>query len=83
MFTVDQMLSRGFGLVVINDLLSVRLHDDILLLCIGACPGYTTEPTYYELSSRSVSGVMHEIFDFTSQFFTQYVRKLQNDILTF
>lgn len=80
MFTVQQMLDKGFGLVSINDLLSLTMHNDVLTLNIAELPGTVVQPYKVEIESRSVAGISHEVHDYVTQLMCWYHAALCEDI---
>lgn len=82
MSNVQTMLDRGFGLVSINDLLSLTMHDNILTLNIADLPGVDTQPFKIELESRSVSGITDEIRDRFTAVLSWYHFQILQDIAT-
>ena len=78
---LQSMIDRGYGLYIINELLSLKIHEDNIELCISELPGYT-EPVFIPIESRTISGIKEEVFDFTTQFMCIYLRDIQRNILT-
>ena len=68
---IDEMLKRGFGLVTINELISLRLHDDLLTVHFEALPGYKNG-WIVPIESRSTDGIKEEIGDYLNQYIITY-----------
>lgn len=69
---LQSMIDRGYGLYIINDLLSLKIHDDNIELCISELPGWP-DPVFVPIGSRTISGITEEVFDFTTQYLTGYL----------
>ena len=78
---LQSMIDRGYGLYIINELLSLKIHDDSIELCISQLPGWP-EPVFIPLESRTISGITEEVFDFTTQYMFGYLDTIQKNILT-
>ena len=77
---LQSILDRGFGLFIINPLLSLKYYNDTLTLAIGLLPGYNTEPIYIEIESRKVARIYNEVFDYVTGVLTGYCGVMQKDI---
>ena len=77
---LQKMLERGFGLYSINELLSLKIHEDSIELCVAELPG-NPGPVYLPIYSRNIAGISNEIYDFIGQYMTIYLAKIQNDVL--
>lgn len=69
---LQSMIDRGYGLYIINELLSLKIHDDNIELCISELPGWP-DPVFVPIGSRTISGITEEVFDFTTQYLTGYL----------
>lgn len=69
---LQSMIDRGYGLYIINELISLKIHDNSIELCVSELPG-SPEPVFIPLESRNISGIMEEVFDYTTQYLTSYV----------
>ena len=77
---LQSMIDRGYGLYIINELLSLKIHEDNIELCISELPGYPG-PVFIPIESRTISGITEEVFDFTTQFMSIYLRDIQREII--
>lgn len=68
---IEEMLKRGFGLVTINDLISLRLHDDLLTVHFETLPGYINGWTV-PIESRTLDGIKEEAGDYLNQYIITY-----------
>lgn len=71
MSKIEEMLKRGFGLVTINDLISLRLHDDLLTVHFEALPGYKHGATI-PIGSRTREGIKEEVGDYLNHYIINY-----------
>lgn len=78
---LQSMIDRGYGLYIINDLLSLKIHEDNIELCISELPGYPG-PVFIPIESRTISGITEEVFDFTTQYMFGYLDTIQKNILS-
>lgn len=69
---LQKMLDRGYGLYIINELLSLKIHDNSIELVIAELPDYPA-PVYIPLESRSIQGIFEEAYDFTTQYLAGYL----------
>lgn len=77
---LQSVLDRGFGLFIINPLLSLKYYNDTLTLAIGPLPGYNTDPIYIEIESRKVAQIYNEVFDYVTSVLVGFCEQIQNDI---
>lgn len=77
---LQSVLDRGFGLFIINPLLSLKYYNDTLTLAIGPLPGYNTDPIYIEIESRKVALIYNEVFDYVTSVLAGYCDQMQKDI---
>lgn len=78
--SLEDILKRGFGLYIINGLLSLKYYNNQLTLVIGPLPGYNPDPVYIEISSRRVPEIYEECFDFVTQYLALYTEWMQGDL---
>ena len=69
---LQSMIDRGYGLYIINELLSLKIHDDNIELCISELPG-SSDPVFIPIESRNISGITEEVFDYATQYLTSYI----------
>lgn len=79
MKNIDDLLKRGFGLVTINDLISLRLHDDLLTVHFEALPGYKHGATI-PIGSRTPDGIKEEIGDYLNHYIINYQIEVVADL---
>lgn len=78
---IEEMLKRGFGLVNINDLISVRLHDDILKVKFEPLPGSPYKDGWeLPIASRTPDGIQEEISDYLYQLIITYHNHIVADL---
>lgn len=81
MSKIEEMLKRGFGLVTINDLISVRLHDDILKVKFEPLPGSPyKDGLEIPIASRTPDGIQEEISDYLYQLIITYHNHILADL---
>ena len=69
---LQSMIDRGYGLYIINQLLSLKIHEDDIELCISSLPGIP-DPQFFPLESRNITGIMEEVHDYTTQYLAGYL----------
>ena len=79
MTNIFNMLSRGFGLVSLNDFISLTYHDDILECHFAALPGEDPETVY--LNERTVGGIINEVHDYMTQYLINYHAALEHTLI--
>ena len=81
MNNIQDLLDRGFGLLAINDLISLTYHDDLLEVHFAALPGYI-DPVTVKLASRNERDLKNEIHDYFTQMLSHYYDLITFDIIT-
>lgn len=81
MNNIQDLLDRGFGLLAINDLISLTYHDNIMEVHFAALPGQV-DPTTIRLASRTERDIKHEIHDYFTQEITYYYDLISSDLIT-
>lgn len=82
MKNIDDLLKRGFGLVTINDLISVRLHDDIMKVKFEPLPGSQYKDGWeLPIASRTQDGILEEISDYLYQLIITYHNHIAADLV--
>ena len=71
MQNIEDLLKRGFGLVTINELISLSYHDNILIVNFEPLPGMI-KPVQRPLASRTVEDIKAEIYDYLHQYIICY-----------
>lgn len=69
---LQSMIDRGYGLYIINELLSLKIHKDNIELCMSDLPGID-EPQYIPIESRNVTGILEEAHDYITQYLAAYL----------
>lgn len=60
MSKLDYMLKRGFGVLAINEVLTLRYANGVMQLVISPLPGFSTDPIYYEVINRECKEISQE-----------------------
>ena len=82
MKTIPEMLDRGFGLVSLNDMISLSYHDDILKVHFQPLPGgLSKEGWSLPVAARTEEGILEEISDYFYQLFITYYNHISADLL--
>ena len=80
MNTIQSILDRGFGMVPINDLMSINYCNGEMKLIFTPAPGFTEESVYYLLEGRTCGEILSEIWDLTVQYMVAYTATIQESI---
>ena len=81
MKNIDDLLKRGFGLVIIDDLISVLLHDEILKVKFETLPGSPYKDGWeLPIASRTPDGIQEEISDYLYQLIITYHNHIAADL---
>lgn len=80
MNNIQDLLDRGFGLLAINDLISITYHDNIMEVHFAALPGQA-DPVTIRLASRNERDIKHEIHDYFTQEITYYYDLISSDLI--
>lgn len=82
MKNIEDLLKRGFGLVTINDLISIRYCNDILKVKFEPLPGCTFKEGWeFPIASRTPDGILEEISDFLYQIIFTYHNHIAADLV--
>lgn len=82
MTKIEDLLKRGFGLVTINDLISVRLHDNIMKVKFEPLPGSQYKDGWeLPIASRTPDGIQEEISVYLYQLIITYHNHISADLL--
>lgn len=82
MTKIEDLLKRGFGLVTINDLISVRLHDNIMKVKFEPLPGSQYKDGWeLPIVSRTPDGIQEEISVDLYQLIITYHNHISADLL--
>ena len=82
MTKIEDLLKRGFGLVTINDLISVRLHDNIMKVKFEPLPGSQYKDGWeLPIVSRTPDRIQEEISVDLYQFIITYHNHISADLL--
>ena len=79
MTKIERLLQRGFGLVTINELISLRLHDDLLTVHFEALPGFK-HGAIILIGSRTPDGIKEEIGDYLNHYIINYQVEVVADL---
>lgn len=60
MSKLDGILKRGFGVIAINDVLTLRYANGVMQLVIAPLPGFSTDPMYYNVINRESKEIIQE-----------------------
>lgn len=60
MSKLDDILKRGFGVIAINDVLTLRYANGVMQLVIAPLPGFSTDPIYYDVINRERKEIAQE-----------------------
>ena len=60
MSKLDYMLRRGFGVLAINEVLTLRYANGVMQLVIAPLPGFSSDPIYYEVINRECKEIIQE-----------------------
>lgn len=80
MKNIQELLDRGFGLLSINDCISLTYCENEMQVHFAALPG-TDDTTDILVNSRSVSGILHEIHDYFTQYIAWYYDLISTDLI--
>lgn len=80
MQNIEELLKRGFGLVTINELISVRLHDELLTVKFEQLPGNHLG-CEYPIMSRTPDGILEEISNYFYQLIITYHNHIAADLV--
>lgn len=80
MNNLKHILERSFGIISINEALSIKYHDNKLELCITPLPGYTDEPISFLLAERDPRLIVSEISRIVQAVMYEYLEQNVIDI---
>lgn len=60
MSKLDLLLKRGFGVIAINDVLTLRYANGVMQLVIAPLPGFSSDPMHYEVINRERKEIVQE-----------------------
>lgn len=60
MSKLDYMLKRGFGVIAINDVLTLRYANGVMQLVIAPLPGFSSDPMIYNIINRECKEIIQE-----------------------
>lgn len=60
MSKLDDIIKRGFGVIAINDVLTLRYSNGVMQLVIAPLPGFSTDPMYYNVINRESKEIIQE-----------------------
>lgn len=60
MSKLDLILKRGFGVIAINEVLTLRYANGVMQLVISPLPGFSTDPMYYKVINREQKDIIQE-----------------------
>lgn len=60
MSKLDDILKRGFGVIAINDVLTLRYANGVMQLVIAPLPGFSSDPMYYNVINREHKEIIQE-----------------------
>lgn len=60
MSKLDDIIKRGFGVIAINDVLTLRYANGVMQLVIAPFPGFSTDPMYYNVINRECKEIIQE-----------------------
>lgn len=82
MRTISEMLDRGFGLVSINDMISLTYHDDILKVNFQPLPGGLSKDGWsLPIAARTEDSILEEVSDYFYQLIITYYNHVSADLL--
>lgn len=60
MSKLDYMLKRGFGVLAINEVLTLRYANGVMQLVISPLPGFSSDPMIYNIINRECKEIIQE-----------------------
>ena len=60
MSKLDLLLKRGFGVIAINEVLTLRYANGVMQLVIAPLPGFSADPMYFDVISRECKEIIQE-----------------------
>lgn len=60
MSKLDDIIKRGFGVIAINDVLTLRYANGVMQLVIAPLPGFSDDPMYYNVINRECKEIIRE-----------------------
>lgn len=60
MSKLDLLLKRGFGVIALNDVLTLRYANGVMQLVISPLPGFSTDPMYFDVINRGCKEIIQE-----------------------